>query len=91
MQAGVPAVLDGGVVDNHAVDRGPGFGEELGGLGRRPSLGDGGLDVDPIVVPDSLLFLYVPVSFLRAAGKEIIGKRAWLHPAHGVCCIIAVI
>lgn len=32
---------------------------------------DGGLDIDPVVVPDSLLFLRVSVSFLRAAGKAL--------------------
>ena len=72
----MPAVFVGEVAQDLAVDRGPGFGEELGGLGQRPSLGDGGLDVDPVVVPDSLLFLHVSASFLRAAGKEIIGKVA---------------
>ena len=74
VRAGVPAVFVGEVAQDLAVDRGPGFREGLGGLGQRPSLGDGGLDVDPVVVPDSLLFLHVSVSFLRAAGKEIIGK-----------------
>ena len=32
---------------------------------------EGGLEVDPAVVPDSLLFLRVSVSFLRAAGKAL--------------------
>ena len=88
--AGMPAVFVGEVAQDLAVDRGPGFGEELGGLGQRPSLGDGGLDVDPVVVPDSLLFLHVSVSFLRAAGKEIIGKGGWGRPTHGVCCNYSV-
>ena len=90
VRAGVPAVFVGEVAQDLAVDRGPGFGEELGGLGQRPSLGDGGLDVDPVVVPDSLLFLHVSVSFLRAAGKEIIGKGGWGRPTHGVCCNYSV-
>ena len=86
----MPAVPVGEVAQDLAVDRGPGLGEELGGLGQRPSLGDGGLDVDPVVVPDSLLFLHVSVSFLRAAGKEIIGKGGWGRPTHGVCCNYSV-
>ena len=86
MGAGMPAVFVGEVAQDLAVDRGPGFGEELGGLGQRPPLGDGGLEVDPVVVPDSLLFLHVSVSFLRAAGKKIIGKGARGRPTHGVCC-----
>ena len=90
MGAGMPAVFVGEVAQDLAVDRGPGFGEELGGLGQRPSLGDGGLEVDPVVVPDSLLFLHVSVSFLRAAGKEIIGKGGWGRPTHGVCCNYSV-
>ena len=90
MGAGMPAVFVGEVAQDLAVDRGPGFGEELGGLGQRPSLGDGGLEVDPVVVPDSLLFLHISVSFLRAAGKEIIGKGGWGRPTHGVCCNYSV-
>ena len=90
MGAGMPAVFVGEVAQDLAVDRGPGFGEELGGLGQRPSLGDGGLEVDPVVVPDSLLFLLLSCSFLLSAWKEIIGKVPWERPTHGVCCNYSV-
>ena len=77
MRAGMPAVLGGDVVEDLAVYRGPGFAQELCGLGERQPLGDGGLEVDPVVVPDSLFLFHAVFSFLcRAAGKEIIGKGA---------------
>ena len=85
----MPAVFVGEVAQDLAADRGPGFGGELGGLGQRPSLGDGGLEVEPIVVPDSLLFLHVSVSFLRAAGKDIIAKnrkKKKKGPGRPSCC-----
>ena len=72
----MPAVFVGEVAQDLAADRGPGFGGERGGLGQRPSLGDGGLEVEPVVVPDSLLFLHVSVSFLRAVRKDIIAKKS---------------
>lgn len=75
MGAGMPAVFVGEVAQDLAVDRGPGFGEEIGGLGQRPSLGDGGLDVDPVVVPDSFFLFHAVCSFLcRAAGKEMLNQ-----------------
>ena len=67
----MPAVFVGEVAQDLAVDRGPGFGEEPGGLGQRPSLGDGCLDVDPVVVPDSFFsfMLFVPFSVGRRGRK----------------------
>ena len=88
--AGMPAVFVGEVAQDLAVDRGSGFAQQPRGLGQGQPLGDGGLEVDPVVVPDSLLFLHISVSFLRAAGKEIIGKGAWGRPTHGVCCNYSV-
>ena len=39
------------------------------------ALGDGGLDVDPVVAPDSFPLIHWFPSFIsRAAGKGIIGK-----------------
>ena len=70
----MPAVFVGEVAQDLAIDRGSGFAQQPRGLGQGQPLGDGGLEVDPVVVPDSLLFLHISVSFLRAAGKEIIGK-----------------
>ena len=72
MGAGMPAVLGGDVVENLPIDGRPGFAKEFGGLGQRPSLGDGGLEVDPVVVPYSLFLFHVSFSFLRwAAGREL--------------------
>ena len=90
MGAGMPAVFVGEVAQDLAVDRGSGFAQQPRGLGQGQPLGDGGLEVDPVVVPDSLLFLHISVSFLRAAGEKIIGKGAWGRPTHGVCCNYSV-
>ena len=77
MGAGVPAVPGGGVVDDLAVGRGPGFAQQPRGLGQGQPLGDGGLEVDPVVVPQSLsLFHSFFVLSLRwAAGKDMIAKN----------------
>ena len=73
MGAGVPAVLDGGVVGDLAVDRGPGFAQQPRGLGQGQPLGDGGLEVDPAVVPQSLflfhLFLVLSLRWGRRGRK----------------------
>ena len=72
----VPAVFDDGVVEDLAVYRGPGFAKELCGLRDGPFLGDGGLEVDPVVVPDSLFIFHIRFSFLRrAAGEDMIAKN----------------
>ena len=70
MGAGVPAVLDGGVVDDLAVDRGPGFAKELCGFGEREPLRDGGLEVDPVVVPQSLFLFHVFVVLSLRWGRR---------------------
>ena len=71
MGAGVPAVPGGGVVDDLAVGRGPGFAQQPRGLGQGQPLGDGGLEVDPVVVPQSLsLFHSFFVLSLRWGGGE---------------------
>ena len=63
MRAGMPAVFVGAVVQDLAVDRGPGFAEEPRGLGEREPLRDGGLEVDPVVVPDSGFLFHVVFPF----------------------------
>ena len=69
VRAGVPAVLRRGVVDDLAVDRGSGFAQQLRGLGQGQPLGDGGLEVDPVVVPQSLFHLFFVLSLRWGCGE----------------------
>ena len=70
MGARVPAVLGRGVVADLPVDRGSGFAQQLRGLGQGQPLGDGGLEVDPVVVPQPLFSLSFALCPFFALGRR---------------------
>ena len=88
MGARVPAVLGRGVVDDLPVGRVSGFAQQLRGLGQGQPLGDGGLEVDPVVVPQSpsLSFVLCPFFALGAVGKDMIAKKGEKKKKEGQGC-----